>query len=347
MENDKEETFEDIDPDSPWEDDEEEVNGEINNVIIKQGAQIVEQDHESRTKETKSRTSSASDDDDQEPNQNVEIIKERDVEISRLKDMIKHLESELMQYKQQEPTKTSDIDPELSDYLESHDLNLASIKEINEIYSELKTNAPDNKTIREYINELKTNHSKNSATVNELMAKNLELDLKVQIMKQKLKDELLNISEARVEDILKNSGAKEYCEKIKEKNKIKDDMINDYKKELDHTRRELNKWKDKVQDLEKQVNKYYQEWKSTLHQKVQAEAELKALKDLGRMPVRSNSNSSMEYGIPPPPPVEMPTIAEILGHANRPTSYNNMDFSASSIPPPPEVEPFELFKNMQ
>lgn len=187
-----------------------------------------------------------------------------------------------------------------------------------------------------------------NVTLNEietLKAAKRQQDLKLQLLKERYKEDVSVFSEARVEQIFKNSGAREYIERLKERTKVKDDIISHLKEDLEFKNKEIAELEDKCKKIEFAKAEYLRHWKEAQSARERLEAELKSSlsvkeqrRSTGRHHNMSSTSSVVENQVPPPPAIDVPSIEEILRSA--PSSqgadlYQSLD---SSIPPPPMVE---------
>lgn len=138
-----------------------------------------------------------------------------------------------------------------------------------------------------------------------------EYEIKLKLLTKKYEEELSSCNDIRVKNILKNSGFQEYADRMKQKNKVKKDIIENLKRELERAQNEVSIWKNKFQEAEKQCNVYYQAWKDTQVKKVQLDAELKLMAN-SHQSINLSSRSPFDDSVPPPPPIDIPSLDEIL-----------------------------------
>lgn len=183
------------------------------------------------------------------------------------------------------------------------------------------------------------------AQIEELRIAKKEMEIKLQLLKKRYEEELSSFEQIRVEHIFKNSGAKEYLERLKDRNKLKDDIIKSLKEELEYKNKEVADLQERCLELERTSIGYQQAWKEAQLKKEQLEAE-KANQERERRQYNKNLSSASslvdQVGIPPPPPIEIPSIAELMGNMTSHQDTNPYSSMDSSIPPPPHIEvPFD------
>lgn len=158
------------------------------------------------------------------------------------------------------------------------------------------------------------------------MVKNLEF--KLQLYKKRYEDELNSSSEAKIETIFTNSGAKEYLDKLKARDKINSDMITNLKAELEMSKRELALVRARCQKAEEQNEYHKHQWREAQARSWQLEAEKKAYADrerqfLERSINRSYASSYIDNNQPPPPNLnDVPSIEEILNSPDASCYFN-------------------------
>ena len=278
--------------------------------------------------------------------------KKNDDAVAGLVEQIKRLEAENEELKKQLQThkglqlttSKSNLDPHLLSYLEEHndELSLAFLEKAHETLLEMKAVNPE-MDFNEYIKDLKRSQANYVEELAKLRVSHKEIEIRLKLMKSKYEEELSSFNELRIEHIFKNCGAKEYVERLRQSNKLKEDMISSLKSELELKKMEISTWKSKFEDAEKQCNVYWQAWKDTQVRREQLEAEKRAMQERDRLAFdqsagMSSSHSLIDAQVPSPPPINIPSVEEILrmtsNNANNPY---NMDPN-SSIPPPPPIE---------
>lgn len=178
-----------------------------------------------------------------------------------------------------------------------------------------------------------------------LRAARNEAELKLQLLKKRYEDELTLFNEARVEHIFKNSGARDYFERLKDRTKVKDDIIKSLREDLDYKTREVSELQDRCKEAEKQSQEYLRAWKDAQMARERLEIEKKShqpsreLRSVTNQSVnRSSASSLIDNQVPPPPLIEAPSVEEIFRTTSsyrEPNPYTSLD---SSIPPPPNIE---------
>lgn len=181
-----------------------------------------------------------------------------------------------------------------------------------------------NNEIDHYIEKLKSE-------IKELQESKKGLDFKLQLLRKRYNDELNANNDIKIDNIFKNSGAKEYLDKLKSSDKIKSDMISSLKHELETTKKELAMVKTKCYKAEEQCEYHKQQWRDVQAKKWNLEAEKTASQNRERQIIeqsinRSYASSYIESNHQPPPPVSIPTIEEILR-----SNDDNFDYSSSAI----------------
>lgn len=169
-----------------------------------------------------------------------------------------------------------------------------------------------------------------------LRAAKRQMEIKLQLLKKRYEEELTTFNEARVENIFKNSGAREYLERLKDQTKIKDGIIKNLKEDLEFRTKEIAELHARCKEAEKQSQEYLKAWREA--QMARAEAEkmtnLRERSQAKSINMSSASSFIEHSSVPPPPPVEAPSIEELL----TPCASDSRTALSSSIPPPPEVE---------
>lgn len=276
------------------------------------------------------------------------------VPLQELGDRIRKLELENEELKSQIRTskssteKETTLEPNLVRFLENHrnDITLDLLKWVHEILTEIRSSIPT-KNFREYVEELIRRKKDYENELAEVRARKNEVEIKLNLMKRRYEDELSSCSEARVEHIFKNSGAKEYFDKVKEVDRVKNDTIHTLKTDIATKKKELAALRSKYHEIEDKCQTYWQSWKDAQLKKEQLEAERKAQQEqdlrLRSQPLNMSSASSyIDNQVPPPPPIDVPTVEEILRMSSNQymgdQNYAPMGSLNHSIPPPPPVD---------
>lgn len=204
------------------------------------------------------------------------------------------------------------MDPDVLDYLEAHkeDLTLSFLEKAHAALVQLRASDPD-KDFQQFIEELK--HSQTELA--ELRIAKKEAEIKCQLMKNRFEVEMTSFNDVKIENIFKNSGAREYIKTMKEKNKVKEDLISHMKKELEQKRNDLVVWQNKFREAEEQCNVYWKAWKDTQIRLENFEAEKRAAQEraMNFTPASSVLNNNQ---VPPPPPIEIPSFEDIFRQQN-------------------------------
>ena len=170
-------------------------------------------------------------------------------------------------------------------------------------------------------------------------------EVKLQVSKRRYEEELAIFNETRVENIFKNSGAREYFEQLKEKAKHKEGIIKGLREELDNKSKELEELKDKCKEVEKQSQEYLKAWKDAQKARERLEMEKRltqpsreARSITDQVINKSSSSSFVDNQVPPPPLIEAPSVEEIFRTTSSYRELNPYSSLDSSIPPPPNIE---------
>lgn len=287
-------------------------------------------------------------------------LEDHELELEDLRDKISKLEVENADLKEQisehekaelNLTRTS-LDPDLVEYLEEHndELSLEFLKKAYETLEELKASESD-KDFSELIDELKSSHTAHAAQLAELQVSKKEVEIKLKLLKQRYDEELSTFNNTRIEHLLKNSGAKEYVDRLKEKNKINDELINDLKSELESKNREISTWETRFREAEKQSQVYWDAWRDIQVKTAELEAEKLANQERSRRVAKQSSmnfspgSSMIDDHVPPPPPVSIPSIDELLQATSVPQTSAYAVKMDTSVPPPPPVDDDDILRD--
>ena len=293
-----------------------------------------------------------------------EQLKAKDELLETLERRIEGLENENKQLKNQiethncplPPPMLTNLDTNLLKYAEQHkeDLTLDFLKKAYDVLLEMKASNPD-MDFADYINDLKNGSSNYVGELENLRLAKRQAEIKLQLMKKRYEEELSSFKDVRVEHIFKNSGAKEYLDRLKDITKAKEDIIKNLEEELNFKKKEIEDLQEKYADAEKQRNDYLHAWKDVQFKKEQLENEKRANQQRERRLLTQSMNLSPSSSlvennqVPPPPPVDVPTVEEILRDISGP-SHDSIQYSSlgldASIPPPPQIDvPFEIFRH--
>lgn len=247
-------------------------------------------------------------------------------------------------------TRTS-LDSSLVEYLERHndELSLDFLQKAYKTLEELKELNPD-RNFSELIDEMRSSHLDHAAHLAELQVSKKEVEIKLRLLKQRYEEELSTFNETKIEHLLKNSGAKEYLDRLKERNRLNDDLINDLRSELELKNRELTKWETRFREAEKQSQVYWDAWRDVQMKMAELEAEKLANHERSRRLAKhssmnfSPSSSLIDDQVPPPPPVSIPSIDELLQATSVPKATTYAVKLDSSVPPPPPVDDEDILR---
>lgn len=274
--------------------------------------------------------------------------------LDELSNKIKMLELENNQLKGQLANQSSlklvnrksKLDPELIKYLDDHrdQLSLSFLQRAHDVLVELKASNTD-RNFADYINELKNSHKNHAVQLAELQVSQKEAEIKLQLMKRRYDEELSSFNEIKVEHLLKNSGAKELLDHIKEKNRIKDELIKNLKSSIATKQSEVEAWQNKYKTVEDQCNLYREEWRKSQDTRDKMEADLRAKHERDRRLLNhsinmSSASSLIDNHVPPPPDIDIPSVADIMmaSKSMGDMTYTSLIDDAHTIPPPPDVD---------
>lgn len=266
------------------------------------------------------------------------------------------------------------LDTNLVEYLLEHkdDVTLDSIKAMQELLSELKLSQPGKETV-EHISELRTKYFAQGDTdylrkeLDEVKKSKRLIEMKLQIAKKVHADELRSMDKTKFDDMLKINGGKEYVQSMKDRAKLKEDSFMTLKNESDHLRKEVECLRERCTRATKLSNHYFQLYKDSEAAKSKLEtvpmSRERNINNDRMLLVTSPANSLDDGHVPPPPPMDMPTIDEIMRQAKSPplmsmhslnnhqaqqqhhdsrdhssannSQYNSLGLLDNSIPPPP------------
>lgn len=164
----------------------------------------------------------------------------------------------------------------------------------------------------------------------------------IEIKYQAALKELTSTNQARVERNVFNSGAEDSLSRLRKTVEIQETTISKLKDENERQKSDLEMWRNKYHEAEKQVSKHYYDEKRASMKTSCLEAEIRGLREKMKLMMNQSMNMSSASSImssrvpPPPPPVDVPSVDEFLKMSAEQNSYN-ME-SNSSIPPPPPVD---------
>lgn len=249
----------------------------------------------------------------------VKSLNELSKKVKELELENEHLKQELGdQSKLKLVTSKTKLEPDLIEYLEQHrdQLSLSFLRKAHETLVELRASRSDAE-FEEYINALHDGHKNRVVQLAELQVSHKEAEIKLQLMKRRYDEELSSFNEVKIEHLLKNSGVKEFLDSIKEKNRTKEDIIKDLRTKIDMRQRDLEIWQSKYKTVEEQCNKYREEWRKSQITRDQIESELRAKQEHERRILNysinmSSASSMIDNQVPPPPDIDVPSVADIL-----------------------------------
>lgn len=273
--------------------------------------------------------------------------------LDALKSKVQHLESENRQLKLDLHKRNSlsigiresdALDPQIVQFLENNkgDLSLDYLEKFYDTILGFKVEHPDT-DLNEYIEQLKKTKADYLKELGNLRVAKKEAEIRYKQMKSHYEEEMQIFTECRIENLLKSKGYSEYLDRLKEKNKISDEIIYALRKELDTKSKELSDIKHKLHEAESQKERYLKaknDMKLKLD-KLEADRRNNDLSFINRM----SGGSSYLGDVPPPPDLEIPAIEEFLrtGDSLNADCYSQLSMSYP-IPPPPEVT-FDEIRN--
>lgn len=176
--------------------------------------------------------------------------------------------------------------------------------------------------------------------VNDLRSAKDDAELKLQLMRERYEEDMISLKDVRLETLIKNTGTKQYFDRLKSNDKIKDDLIQRLEEKAQQKDNELARLRTKISQLEKKNEDYLRRL-----------AELEEERRHSRSSIIDNRRA-----ISPPPPADMGNLFQELSmlnsqkslhHSYNHTSDNNSlptspmmneYTSFTDIPPPPDVE---------
>lgn len=181
-----------------------------------------------------------------------------------------------------------------------------------------------------------------------------QIENKYKLLKQRYEEELTTFDEARVEHILKNSGAKDYIETLKERSRAKDELVRNLEQEAKYLRKEVDHLRERCSRSEKRTDLYYKAWRESQAKNDRLNEMSTREQSMNHERMFNDTSPALSFdtshAVPPPPLIEMPSLDEILNTVESPpvneqpsyTSVNNSHYSHldqlnSPIPPPPLV----------
>ena len=174
------------------------------------------------------------------------------------------------------------------------------------------------------------------------------IEYKYQLLKQRYEEELTTFDEAKVENIFKNSGAREHIENLNERIRLKDKEVKGLRKQVDRLENDVDNWTKRFNKSREVYRKSLREYQAKIDRLLQMSNREQSINSERML---NDTSSALSFdSIPDPPPIEMPSINEILNMVQSPqvndersyTSANNSHFASldqldSSIPPPPHI----------
>lgn len=234
-------------------------------------------------------------------------IEQQNDKIAQLEEENRKLREQIDNHKSDSLELNGDIefDPELLKFLNTHkEISLEFLQQAHEMILEMKA-SDEMKSLdfNAYVKELRTSRLEYANRLAELRVAKKAAEHKLDFAKKKYLEELRLFDESKTEYLLKRTVRQDYLGKLKESNQVRDEMIKDLEEELARLRSEIGEWKSKCQDAEQQSKHYHEAYQKALAKKERLEAE--------RVRVTSATSSFVD-NIPPPPPVKIPTVDEML-----------------------------------
>lgn len=158
--------------------------------------------------------------------------------------------------------------------------------------------------------------------VEQLRTSKKTVEQKLHLLTQQYEEELRTFNQTKIEHILKNSGAKEYLQKLKAGNNYSEQSFKILKEELDFKTKEITKLRNQLRDQERK----------------NSQRRVKSPKSF----IESHNN------IPPPPPLlQIPSFDEFLQFDGSSNNSMTSELADSTIPPPPPVEaPYDMLSSL-
>jgi len=280
-------------------------------------------------------------------------------------------------------SQSSSNDNEMVDFLAQHqELTLELLKCIYETLSELKRQNPsqDFKEIFNLLTSKFVSHEENGNKTDHII-KELELarhaqrtaEKKLQLLRERHQEEL-NLVDGNIKEdqLSKNKGLKEYLERLTERKRVNDDLVERLRKELNHLKKENDELKDRCQNLEKKNQEHLKNWRDPqrscrggleTNNFLNSQQRSNGQSSHQRLLTNRSPVPSFDENYQIPPPMDEPQLDEILrdismhdGESGQqridetiPLSFDSSQLPFSemdSIPPPPEVQMEEIFKEL-
>lgn len=244
-------------------------------------------------------------------------VSPHDSNIDKLNARIAKLEEDNMKLRQQIDNHKGDslglsddieFDPELLKFLNTHkEISLDFLQQAHDTILDIKASGEMNSMdFNTYVKELKTSRVEYANKLAELRVAKKAAEHKLEIAKKKYLEELRIFDESKTECLLKRSVRQDVISKLKESNQLRDETIKEYELDLARLKSETSEWKSRCQAAEQQSSVYYKAYQDSLVKKEKLEAErARAVRDV-------SATSSFVDNIPPPPPVKIPTVDEML-----------------------------------
>lgn len=172
--------------------------------------------------------------------------------------------------------------------------------------------------------------------VNSLRSAKEDAEIKLQLMRERYEEDIISLKDVRLDTLIKNTGAKQYLDKLRSNDKIKEELIQRLRDKTQQKDNELARMRTKISQLTKKNEDY-------------------SRRLAGLEEERRNSHSSIiDRRMTSPPPVDMSNLIQELSLTNSqkpmhqsynhtsdnslPTSPMLNDYAYTDIPPPPPVE---------